>query len=177
MSKRGSVQFTKQVPKFLQEFHTQHPELTAASSLHAAAAAHDSREMERNERRRNDGDLLPVVVNMEEFRHELLNNPRNADLLAQISGQTSETVITESTPPSIPLTSEAIQFSSVVPAKDATITALSPPNDVSDEAERLEAQGRHAFRRRSDVSTTITKPKKKISKNRQHNVNVLSFDE
>lgn len=85
MGRGDKVSYQKQTPKFLQQFHEDHPEVRASESLKAVAAAHQERdESERPVRE----DELPVVVNLEEFEVELKSE--NKHLYEELTGRVAD---------------------------------------------------------------------------------------
>ena len=68
MSRKGKVEYVKQMPKFLQEFKAQNPEIDRNANLKAIAAAHEERDKAERPIRE---DELPVIVNLQEYESEL----------------------------------------------------------------------------------------------------------
>lgn len=85
MGHADKVSYQKRTPKFLQQFHEDHPEVRASESLKAVAAAHQERdESERPVRE----DERPVVVNLDEFEVELKSE--NKHLYEELTGRVAD---------------------------------------------------------------------------------------
>lgn len=129
--------------------------------MHAAADAHDAREAERAAKKRKQGDdLVPVVVNIDDYKDEL-QDPKNAELLAElgVSGVQREDEEREETQPDLEPEPAAVN-----------------PSDAKADALEAENPGRHAFRKRNRASKAST-AKASSSPRRPGKVqaNLLSF--